>query len=79
MNNEDNIVNYKDISSPNAPTYLTENGKLDTESKSLSLPVLFPSRPVPIVEEVQENISAEDGAKPQVVVSEQPLREHRCK
>jgi hypothetical protein len=72
MNNEDNTVNCEDIASPNAPTYPTQSKTSETEIKSPSSPVLLPSIPVPIVEEVQQDFSGEDGAKPQVAISEQP-------
>jgi hypothetical protein len=64
MNNEDNTVNCEDIASPNAPLYPTQSKTSETEIKSPSSPVLLPSRPVPIVEEVQQDLSGEDGAKP---------------
>jgi hypothetical protein len=63
MNNEDNTVNFEDISSWSALIYRSQSNTSESEIKSLSLPVLLPSIPVPIVEEVQNNFSGEDSVK----------------
>jgi hypothetical protein len=69
-NNQDDIINCEDIVSPNIQICPNQNEKSQTQSKSPSSPVLLPSSPIQMVEEVKEEFSDMDGPKPQEVLDE---------